>query len=174
MKIIFLLLITTLLESGFCGAATNAPAKTVSEFELEDQYETPHTVKFPKSKITVLTVADQKGSEQVNDWIRPLYQRYEKRIDIAGVADVSTVPAALRPLVRKAFKKQLDYPVMLDWGGAVSKSFGYGKNQVSVFVLGVDGTMLIHVSGKATDAKLKSLFEKIDQALSPRPGPAPK
>ena len=62
---------------------------------------------------------------------------------------------------------------MLDWGGGVSKSFGYSKNQVSVFVLGVEGTILIHVSGKVTDLKLKSLFEKIDQALSLRPAPAP-
>ena len=171
MKIIFLLFITTLLDFGWCGAATNAPAKTVSGFELEDQYETLHPVKFPKSKITVLTVADQKGSEQVNDWIRPIYQRYEKRIDIAGVADVSTVPARLRSFVRRAFKKQVDYPVMLDWGGGVSKSFGYSKNQVSVFVLSVEGTILIHVSGKVTDLKLKSLFEKIDHALSLRPAP---
>jgi len=36
-----------------------------------------------------MTVADHKGSQQLTPWIQKLYDRYKKRIDIHGVADVS-------------------------------------------------------------------------------------
>src|SRR4051794_6077828 len=85
-----------------------APQK-VPDFELKDQHNVTRTYQFPRDKISLLTVADRKGSDQIEAWVRPIKQRYGNRIDIDGVADMSTVPTGLRTLVRNAFKDQLTY-----------------------------------------------------------------
>jgi hypothetical protein len=58
---------------------------------------------------------DYTGSGQFEDWIRPLYDRYQKTIGIYGVADLSAVPGFMRGLVYRAFRTQLQYPIMFDW-----------------------------------------------------------
>jgi hypothetical protein len=57
-----------------------------------------------------MTVADRKGSEQLEPWITKLSHRYGKQIDIDGVADVSMVPGPLREVIREMFRKRLAYP----------------------------------------------------------------
>ena len=82
-----LLLFALLLTS----TALAAPVEKLSDFELTDQDSKPRAYRFPKAKVTVMTVADHKGSDQLAPWIQRLYDRYEKRIDIDGVADVSMI-----------------------------------------------------------------------------------
>ena len=98
------------------GAQTNClPA--LAPFELRDQYNCPHRIFFPAAGVTLLTVADRKGSEQIDGWIGPLKEHYGGRIAIEGIADMSAVPCLLRSMVREQFKKCRAYPVMLDWEG---------------------------------------------------------
>ena len=75
--------------SGIAGEAhllaTNAPACIA----LHDQYDAPQKLSFPTTNITVLTIADRKGSEKVDGWIAALKPRYAGRIDLRGLADIS-------------------------------------------------------------------------------------
>lgn len=66
-----------------------------------------------------MTIADHKGSDQLAPWIQQLHDRYQKNIDIDGVADVSNVPKPLQGFLRATFRNQLAYSVMLDWDGTV-------------------------------------------------------
>ena len=100
-------------------AAPAAPLAKITDFELTDQDEKLRTYRFPKAKVTVMTVADHKGSEQLAPWIQRIRDRYETRIDIDGVADVSIVPKILHGMIRDTFRKKLTYSVMLDWDGNV-------------------------------------------------------
>ena len=102
-------------------AALAAPAEKLNNFELTDQDATTRSYRFPKGKVTVMTVADHKGSDQLAPWIQRLHDRYEKRIDIDGVADVSMIPRPFHNMFREAFRKRLTYSVMLDWSGSVVK-----------------------------------------------------
>lgn len=85
-------------------------------FSLKDQFGNSHELKFPREKITVLAFADRSGSDQLEGWIRPLYQRYREKIDIYGVAELSAVPMIARGFVRSVIRKSSNYPIMLDWG----------------------------------------------------------
>jgi len=76
-----------LLFALFLGtAALGAPVEKLTGFELADQNLKTRIYRFPKSKVTVMTVADHKGSGELAPWIQQLYDRYQKKIDIDGLA----------------------------------------------------------------------------------------
>jgi hypothetical protein len=143
---------------------TNAPARIV----LNDQFEVPQTLSFPSTNITLLTIADHKGSEQIAGWIAPVKQKYGARLDIRGIADLSPVPRLLRGMIRKQFQKAQSYPVMLDWSGDAVNAFTYVPDQVNVLVIDESGKILIRLTGAANDAALQKLYEVIDRALASR------
>lgn len=117
------------LVAAHCVAAVAfaAPMAKLGDFELTDQEAKTRTYRFPKTKVTVMTVADHKGADQLAPWIQRVYDRYQNQIDIDGVADVSMIPKLFRAMLREAFKKLLAYSVMLDWDGSVVKQFAYEK-----------------------------------------------
>ena len=110
---------------------------------------------FPATNVTLLTIADKKGSEQINGWITPLKQRFGKRVDIRGLADVSTVPRLLRGMLRTKFQKSQTYPVMMDWSGEVVKAFTYVPDKANVLVLDGRGHILKRVSGEANPRRFR-------------------
>lgn len=105
------------LVAAHCVAAVAfaAPMAKLGDFELTDQESKTRTYRFPKTKVTVMTVADHKGVDLLAPWIQRVYDRYQNQIDIDGVADVSMIPKLFRAMLREAFKKLLAYSVMLDW-----------------------------------------------------------
>jgi len=168
MKHIVSLLILTL--AGGVSAAPNAepsfaPANAPPSIELHDQFDAPQTLSFPATNVTLLTIADKKGSEQVAGWIAPLKQRFGKRIDIRGLADVSTVPRPFRGMVRKKFQKLQTYPVMLDWSGEAVKAFTYVPDKANVLLVDGRGLILERISGEANPKAVQDLCAAIDRAL---------
>ena len=146
--------------------ALAAPVAKLSDFELTDQEAKPRRYRFPKAKVTVMTVADRKGSEQLAPWIQQLHDRYRERIDIDGLADVSMIPKPFHAMFRTAFRKQLAYPVMLDWEGSVVKQFGYAKGVANIYVIDRRGRILKQLTGPVSDDGLRELTTQIDRALA--------
>jgi glycosyltransferase involved in cell wall biosynthesis len=134
----------------------------LKNFTLNDQFEARHAISFPRTKISFIVVADRKGSEQLDRWIRPVYARFRQRVAVAGVADLSKVPKGLRGLVRRAFVKELDYPVMLDWDGSVVRQFSPMENRANVFVVSTNGRTLRSWNGPADPAKLNELLRELE------------
>ena len=147
-------------------AAVAAPIEKLADFDLTDQDAKPRSYRFPKAKVTVMTVADHRGSDQLAPWIQRLYDRYEKRIDIDGVADVSMIPKPFHNMFREAFRKQLTRSVMLDWGGSVVKQFDYAKGVANIYVIDRLGRIVKQVSGPVTAAAERELTRDIDRALA--------
>ena len=150
---------------GFTAPATHAPAT----LDFRDQFDAPQRLSFPTANLTLLTIADRKGSEQIADWVAPVKQRFDGRIDIRGIADMSGVPGPLRGLVRKQFQKKMSYPVMLDWSGDARKHFPYASGQANILVLDRRGRILQRFSGPANDRAVQDLCGVIDRALANRP-----
>lgn len=140
-------------------------APRLAGFQLPDQYDRLRTISFPGTNFLILTVADQKGSDQVASWIGPIKERYAKRIEIAGVADMGRIPVLLRGFVRSKFQKRQAYPVMLDWSGKVAEGIGYTPHQAKVLLIHPDGTILVKFSGMAKPEDLKRLFGVLDEGL---------
>ena len=166
-QLVSLLLVT--LATGVSAAPNSEPSITPtnapSSIELHDQFDAPQTLSFPATNVTLLTIADKKGSEQVPGWVTPLKQRFGKRIDIRGLADVSTVPRPFRGMVRKKFQKLQTYPVMLDWSGEAVKAFTYVPDKANVLVLDGHGQILKRINGEANPKAVQDLCAAIDRAL---------
>ncbi len=150
----------------FHAAALAAPVEKLSDFELTDQDAKTRSYRFPKAKVTVMTVADHKGSDQLAPWIQALHDRYAKRIDIDGVADVSMIPKPFHGMFREAFRKKLTYSVMLDWGGAVVKEFGYTKGVANIYVIDRRGRIVEHVTGAFAETSARELFADIERTVA--------
>ena len=143
---------------------TNAPAR----IELNDQFDLPQTLCFPTTNITLLTIADHKGSEQIAGWIAPVKQKYGTRLDIRGIADLSPVPRIMRGMIRRQFQKAQTYPVMLDWSGEAVKAFTYVPDRVNVLVMDGSGRILTRLTGAANERVLDELYAVLDHALARR------
>ena len=157
-----LLLLTLVLST----TALAAPIKKLNDFELTDQNSQTRSYRFPKSKVTVMTIADHKGSDELAPWIQRLHDRYQKKIDIDGVADVSKIPKPLHAIFRAAFRKQLAYSVMLDWDGAFVKQFAYKKGVANFYVIDREGRVLSQITGPISDAAEAKLTREIDRAVT--------
>jgi hypothetical protein len=149
----------------FHAVAVAAPVRKLSDFELTDQNATPRRYQFPKTKVTVMTVADHKGSAQLAPWIERLHQRYQKRIDIDGVADVSMIAKPFHSVFRAAFRKQLTYSVMLDWEGFVVKQFGYSPGVANIYVIDTRGNIVKQVTGSVSEEAMREITAEIDRAM---------
>jgi peroxiredoxin len=150
-------------------AAFGAPVEKLTDFELADQNLKTRIYRFPKSKVTVMTVADHKGSGELAPWIQRLHDRYQKKIDIDGVADVSMIPKPFHNMFREAFRKQLTYSVMLDWEGSVVKQFGYTKRAANIYVIDRRGRIVKQVVGPVSDNAMRQLTTEIDGAIAGEP-----
>jgi hypothetical protein len=161
--------LTGVLLVAAAAAAETAPtnsAPVVAAFELRDQYDTLHRISFPAATVTVLMVADRKGSEQIGGWVAPLKERYAERIAIEGLADLSQVPGLLRPMVKNKFGKRHTHPVMLDWEGRVARGFRYQTDKANLFVIDREGRVAGQFAGTSNEAALKALFASVDLAVS--------
>lgn len=157
---------TAFILIALCAAASAAPLVKLRAFELPDQHEKSRSYRFPKSKVTVMTVADHKGSDQLAPWIQCLHDRYADRIDIDGVADVSIIPSAFHGMFRKAFRKQLAYSVMLDWSGEVVKQFAPVKGVANIYVIDRRGQILKRITGPVNDEAIRELQGEVDRAIA--------
>lgn len=136
------------------------------EFDLLDQHGRALAYRFPKAKVSVLTFGDRRGSAQIDGWVRPLYQRYQNRIDIHGVAVLSSVPTFARGIVRRLFLRRVSYPVLLDWQGKVSQSYGYQSDRATVVVIDRGGKIIFRGAGSASPGEMGRLCESIDRLLA--------
>lgn len=142
-----------------------------TEFVLQDQYNKTHHYRFPQETLSILLFADHTGSAQLEDWIQPIYARYQDTIGIYGVAELSIVPGFLRGLVRTLFRERLQYPVMLDWQGTVSRRYAYQSGQANLFVIDAQGHMVLKVIGAVDASKLQQVFTQINALLGSKERP---
>jgi hypothetical protein len=145
-------------------STTNAHPRA-PEFALKDQYGKVESYRFPKSQVSILIFGDRKGSSQIEGWVRPLYERYQERVNIKGIAALSSVPALARGVVTRIFKSKVKYSVLLDWTGNVAKSYSYEANQANVFVISPQGEILLRLNGEATQSGLDQVISQINKYL---------
>ena len=150
------------LLSADLSHAGHAPAL----IQLSDQYDTNQVLCFPTNRVTVLTIADRHGSEQIDGWISPLKQRFVGRIYIRGIADVAGVPGIFRSHIRKRFQESRKYPVMMDWSGKTVSAFAAQTGGANVYVIAPDGAILLHVFGPATKGPLGQVEAVIERTLT--------
>lgn len=159
-------------ERGVTPSGVSCPERTVVEaakapvFTLKDQFKKEHRYHFPRPKASVLIVADYGGSKQLEEWVRPIYARYQDRVTLDGVADLSKVPRFARGMVRAFFRGQLDYPVMLDWSGEVTTRYRYQPGEANLFVIDPTGRIVLKVIGGVSHTTLQRVLTALGGLLA--------
>jgi hypothetical protein len=136
---------------------------------LHDQFGAPQILVFPTTNITVLTIADRKGSEQISAWVLGIKRRFANGFNIRGLADVSAVPGPLHSLVRRKFQRVQAYPVMMDWTGDAVKRFSYTRGKANLLVLDTRGRIAKRYCGEATPQLIEDLSAVIDLLIAGKP-----
>jgi hypothetical protein len=165
------LAITVLVLLPFCIAPVQAdPSEGALPFpiELRDQHDLPRRLAFPRTNITVLTIADRKGAEQVDGWIDALKARYSDRISLYGIADVRGAPSFLRGTIRRKFQAARPHPIMLDWSGEVCARLKYERDVANLLVFDRNGAILGRFAGRASGTNLARVCAVLDQTLAGR------
>lgn len=137
-------------------------------FELRDQFGKSLAYRFPKERVSVLTFGDRKGSSQIEGWVRPVYERYGDRVDLHGVAVLTSIPSPFQGFARRQFRSKVEYPVLLDFKGDVSKGYRYEKDRANVYVIDRDGRIALRLTGAATGDGLGRVFAEVDRLLGER------
>ena len=151
--------------ASFAIVASATADTKASAFQLKDQYDTSYVYKFPRSKVSVLAFGDREGSKQIEGWIHPLYERYGNQVDIHGIAELSVVPTLVRGVVRRIMKREVKHPVMLDWEGSVSRSYGYRSGRANIIVIDRDGRIVLKLIGAARASELNRVYSQIDRLV---------
>lgn len=132
-------------------------------FGLKDQNNKYVEVNFPSDRPVVLIFGDRKGSDQIDGWSKPIYSDFSDSVYVFGIASLSGVPSYAQGLVRRLIKRQTAFPVLLDWGGKVSKTFGYPKDKALLVLLDRDGTVITTRSGPATTSEIDAVKAEINK-----------
>ena len=140
-------------------------AMQTPNFVLEDQHREEHRYRFPRERVTVLFLADREGAEGLEDWVRPLYDRYELDVDLRGIAELSEAPRIFRGLIRLGFRQVLEYPVLMDWEGEVCEALNYPGEVPRVVVAAPDGEIALKVDGEAEPERIARVVETVDDLL---------
>ena len=162
---LFLLPLISLNTAAVSAKTIVGKKDKASNFTLEEQFGNKIGINFPSDKVVILIFGDRKGSEQVEGWVRPLYGKYTDKIYIFGIAELSVVPWAVRPVVRTMIRSKSKTPVMLDWSGNVSKSYGYEKGKANVFVVSKSGKIIATKRGAVSNDVLNELYQEINAIL---------
>jgi len=147
------------------AATPESFSERAAPFKLDDQYGKQHCYFFPRPTVSVLLFADREGSEQIGNWVRPLYERYQGTIDIHGVAILKGVPTFAQALVRTLIRNRIQYPVMLDWFGDMAKIYQLQPGVVNLIVLSREGGITLRVNGAPHQENLLQCFSQIDRLL---------
>lgn len=163
-SILTLLLLQLALGHAIASDTKDMPTNAPTRIELHDQYDVAQFLAFPTTNITVITIADRRGSEQVAGWVTLLKSRYLARVEIRGLADVGGAPGFIHGKIRRKFQESHKYPVMLDWTGKVCAKLGYEKNVANVLIIDPAGIIVGRFQGPATEqatAQFNTALEKV-------------
>ncbi len=150
----------------FGAAAISVSGQSrVSNFGLQDQNDRKVEVNFPSDRPVVLIFGDRDGAKQIDGWATPLYKKFDGKVYMFGIASLGGVPSYARGLVRRLIKRQTQFPVLLDWGGKVAKTYGYEKDKAMVLVVARNGNILSTKFGAASEAELNAVIADIEKQL---------
>lgn len=164
---IFLVLASFVFGSvnSLANSRVNFASGKAPGFVLKDQNDGSYAIDFPRDKVTVLIFGDREGSDQVEGWVRPVYNKYKDKIEVYGIAELSTVPSLARGVVRRIIKSRTNYSVLLDWTGNVSKAYSYQTGKATVVVVSKEGKVIARRAGAANQSALNQIYKEINSGL---------
>ncbi len=68
-------------------------------------------------------------------------------------------------LVSRAFRTQLQYPVMFDWHGTVTRSYQAQSGQANLYLIDIQGRIVLQLVGAVSPERLQRVMAQIDRLM---------
>ncbi|ACB75153.1 hypothetical protein [Opitutus terrae] len=158
-------------------AADSAPAATTAApllaFSLKDQFDREHTDANSVGQVTLLTVADRKGSTFIGNWSKAIGEELEHTahppVRWVGVATLSGVPSFMRGMVKKMFGSDAKHWTLMDWKGHFAKTYALPSERACILVFAPDRRLVFQTSGQKVDPAAVSAIVAAIVAAAPTP-----
>ena len=126
--------------------AEQDPETTLIPFEINDQFDRPHTEKDFQDRSVLVLCGDRKGSQFQGQWMSALRDSlrsfgFSDSIALVEAADLRGVPFFVKGSVKRKFPKQDAAWVLLDWKGQLAKSYGFQKDKCNIVLFDHSGML---------------------------------
>lgn len=140
--------------------------KAAPAFKLQDQFGKTWDSAVLKDNVVVVVAANKNSGRAMDPWMGNLKDKYGTRITLIGLMDLHDIPGIGRGIAKSRIKKETKDPLMLDFGGKISKQYLVNDKNPVVVVIG-RGTVVRAVQASGySDAAYKSITSAADAALS--------
>lgn len=158
-----------LLAADPAPAAATVPPPLA--FSLKDQLDREHTEAESAGQVTLLTVADRKGSTFLGAWSKAIGTELGRTehppVRWVGAATLSGVPSFMRGMVKKMFGADEKRWTLMDWKGQFAKTYSLPAERASLLVFAPDRRLLFQTSGQAVDPAVVSALVAAIVAAAP-------
>ena len=170
------LLICVLLLFGINVLASDvqkSTGKEALEFTLEDQYARSWSWSDHwKGKPTVVVMSDWKGYSHVDNWTKPLTNRFKGRVQFLAIADLSLTQEApsfmlpsLQGTLRERFREAFQHSILMDWEGITFKYYLIQEGLPNVLYIDASGIVRLHTWGKGSDDHVAKFADYLERRL---------
>jgi cytochrome oxidase Cu insertion factor (SCO1/SenC/PrrC family) len=149
-------------------SAAEAPIGSAApDFTIKDQYDQEVQLSSQRGKAVLLIYGDNLGSDYMGAWARSVRESAAaSSVTVTRIANLRALPALLRSYVKRQFLKtnaegKPNSPVLLDWDGAVAKTYGFTEDLTNVYLIDEAGILRYRASGKGTPEETRKLLEAI-------------
>lgn len=148
------------------------------DFELEDQFGNVHRRADVEGTIVLLIGSDKGGSSFNGLWGNAIHEalkdhpRYDQISQLA-YSDLRGVPFFLKSTIRSKFPENPDNWVLMDWKGALAKTYAFERKNSNILVFDSTGQLMQHASGRELDERKLDETVAILRALLDRAATAP-
>jgi len=150
-----ILVLATILGALLPMGARATTNLTLPGFTLQNQFDKPRTVTFPRTNVLILAVAGRQSFPQLDLWIQAAKDSGIGPVELVGLADLTEVPRFMRASVRKNFRQTPE--VLLDWDGMITSKLPVTRHEASIFVFTGSGKLKLHLTGVATPEAISRL-----------------
>jgi len=120
-------------------APRRAPAPSLIEFELRDQFEAVHRRRDYDGRIVILIGSDKKGSEYGRIWSPALRDSLKGSPEFDGVTvmdvgDMRGIPFFVKGLIKRKLPRDQETRILLDWKGKMARAYGFMKKACNILI----------------------------------------
>lgn len=162
---IVILLIVVSYCSVLIAADNKILGKEAIDFVLEDQFSKEHNWSKYKGKPVVILLCDREGSKYVDNWSKPLFEKYGKSVEFVAIADVSAVPFFLKGFIRGKFRDKYQNPILMDWDGETVEYYDIAEDVTTFICVDKKGIVRSHFSGKGSADDLTKAHSAVQSII---------
>lgn len=168
MRIIVLImaLVVILVAPGF-AQPTLQVGNRAPDFSLKDQFDKSWSLSNLAGSVTVLVGADSDSGRAMGPWVDTLKARFSGKAQILGLLDLHTVPGIGRGIARSRIRKETKDPLMLDFSGTVSRTYGISSKVPTVVVIDKTGVVKAIARSAYSQAEFNDIASAVDKSLKP-------